>query len=430
MCPGSVCSCGSGRLVVGLALPAFRGVVFPQCSRGPQGALDGVSAVVEQRSGLVARLRADASAGARLGLLSRLEERDDGATLAVGTAFAAERIAQRFADQLAAHAATLGIARVRIIVDPDLPEHSDEPAIIPPAAVSEGEVRETVAAAREPRPAIPGVVAKLLAERGFFTLSPTREAWAADDIKGRLSVEPAASGAPGVSEACVFTGLVSIWAYGSRAEPVVETSLTGLCEVLGWSWSGRAGAQLRLAIERLKTTTYRTTVPLDDGVEEGGVERLFSLLDEIETTWRGPESSPRRRVRAVFSRTAFQLIKAPKMLRPIDLVALHRLGHQRDLARRLYLLLEASTGHAVAPGVEVVERLVDERLAITLGTQQPAWKLAQQLRPACAAIEATAARYARVELIPRRKRRIEHGDPRFLLRAERARLIRTRRTTT
>ena len=269
-----------------------------------------------------------------------------------------------------------------------------------------------------------GVVAKLVAERGYWSLSPTTERWECEDIKGRLLVEPSALGASGVSEAIVLTGLVTIWGNGPRDQPVVETSLHQLARILRLSWSGRTAELLRRSIERLKTTSYRATIE----TPTGGAQRLFSILDEIETTWTGPESSPHRHVRAVFSRTSMELVSAPRMLRPIDLDALRRLGPQRDLARRLFLFLEASTGHVVRDGVEVVERIIDQRLAATLGSNATPNRLAAQLDAATEAIERASDRYHAVRVVERRKKCLAPDDAIWTLRATRQRL-KTGRTT-
>jgi hypothetical protein len=174
-------------------------------------------------------------------------------------------------------------------------------------------------------------------------------------------------------------------------------------------------------VERLKSTTYRATIDAADG----GSERLFSLLDEIETSWTGPDTSPYRHVRAVYSRTAMELVSAPRMLRPIDLDALRRLGPQRDLARRLFLFLEASTGHPASESVEIVERIIDQRLAATLGTTASPSRLASQLHTAGLAVEAAAPRYTTVRVIPRRKKCLAPGEPAYALFATRRRLAKT-----
>ena len=221
-------------------------------------------------------------------------------------------------------------------------------------------------------------------------------------------------------EAMVFSGLLAIWGDGHRAEPVVECGLRRLAGVLGLTSGGRTATQLRTAIERLKTTTYRTTV----SDEDGGRERLFSLLDEIETTWVGPPTTIHRRIRAVFSRIAWEVISEPRILRTVDLSVFRILGPRRELARRLFYLLEAQPGHELGRGVEVVERLVDARLLSSLGTQRPVWKVAQELRVAGSAIATASPRYRRVELVQRQRR---PPRPRARLRRSRPHPRRTRR---
>jgi hypothetical protein len=307
----------------------------------------------------------------------------------------------------------VGLERVEIVVDPT----------VSPLAAEEHAPAEP----RHDRPPCardqpPGLTTRFFAERGFWQLSPlaagrTRQL---DDLRGRLTVEAGAQGACGTYEAMVLSGLLAIWGDGPRAEPVVKCGLRRLSSVLGLSWGGRTATQLRTAIERLKTTSYRATV----SEEDGGRERLFSLLDEIETTWVGPPTTIHRRIRAVFSRTAWELISEPRILRTVDLAVLRTLGPRRELARRLFYLLEAQPGHELSRGVEVVERLVDARLLASLGTQRQVWKVAQELRVAATAITSSAPRYRSVELVPRRKRSIGPGEPRWLLR-----VVRVRETT-
>jgi hypothetical protein len=341
---------------------------------------------------------------------SAAEERPGG-ILALPNGFLKTLVAQRYADELRRYAASAGLERVEIVVDPTVTAVSPDraPPHLPDASPAQPPVRE------QP----PGLTTRLFAERGFWQLTPlgpgdTREL---DDLRGRLRVEAGAQGACGAYEAMVLSGLLAVWGDGHRAEPVVECGLRRLAGVLGLGWGGRTATQLRTAIERLKTTTYRTTV----ADEDGGRERLFSLLDEIETTWVGPPTTIHRRIRAVFSRTAWEVISEPRVMRTVDLAALRSLGPRRELARRLFYLLEAQPGHELGRGVEVVERLVDARLLASLGTQRPVWKVAQELRNAGSAIPTAAPRYRRVELVPRRKRSIAPGDPRWLLRVVRVR---------
>jgi hypothetical protein len=334
---------------------------------------------------------------------SAAEERPGG-ILALPNGFLKRLVAQRYGDELVRYAESVGLARVEIVVDPTVSVRAADGQ--PP-----DEPREARPARARVQP--PGLTTRFFAERGFWQLSPlaagqTRQL---DDLRGQLRVEAGAQGACGAYEAMVLSGLLAVWGDGHRAEPTVECGLRRLAAVLGLAWGGRTATQLRTAIERLKTTTYRTTI----ADEDGGRERLFSLLDEIETTWLGPPTTIHRRIRAVFSRTAWEVISEPRILRTVDLAVLRALGPRRDLARRLFYLLEAQPGHELTRDVEVVERLVDTRLLASLGTQRPVWKVAQELRVAGAAITAATPRYRRVELVPRRKRSLAPGEPRWLL---------------
>ena len=248
---------------------------------------------------------------------SAAEERPGG-ILALPNRFLKTLVAQRYADELERYAASVGLARVEIVVDPTV----SAPAAHEPLAEA---AKGTPATPAREQP--PGLTTRFFAERGFWQISAlgpgqTREL---DDLRGRLRVEAGAQGACGTYEAMVFSGLLAVWGDGHRAEPVVECGLRRLSGVLGLAWGGRTAAQLRTAIERLKTTTYRTIV----SDEDGGRERLFSLLDEIETTWVGPPTTIHRRIRAVFSRTAWEVISEPRILRTVDLTVLRTLGPRR-----------------------------------------------------------------------------------------------------
>ena len=338
--------------------------------------------------------------------------------LALPNEFVRGLVSRRYDDELRRWAASTGIAGVELVVDPTLQQR-------PGAADDAGEEDDldAILLAGPPpdaSPFPPGLTTRLLAERGFWSLAPgaRSDAFRVDDLRGSLTVEPGRLGTPGTFEAVVFTGLLSLWGGESRTAPVVETSLRNLVATLRMSWSGRTAQQLRDGIERLKTTTYRMTF----ADESGGRERLFSLLDEIETTWIGPPTTPHRRVRAVFSRTVWAEITQPRILRTVDLEALRAIGHRRELARRLFLFLEAQPGHEIRRGLDLVERVVDERLAATLGCAGPLWRTVSLLRAAGAAICATARRYERVQLVARRKRRLAVGEPRFLLQVVRHRV--------
>jgi hypothetical protein len=341
--------------------------------------------------------------------ISAAEERPGG-ILALPNGFLKKLVAKRYGDELARYAESVGLKRVEIVVEPTVSVRAaDERPPDAPRSARPARVRE------QP----PGLTTRFFAERGFLQLSPLAagQARRLDDLRGRLSVEAGVQGASGTYEAMVLSGLLAVWGDGPRAEPTVECGLRRLSGVLGLAWGGRTASQLRIAIERLKTTTYRATV----ADEDGGRERLFSLLDEIETTWVGPPTTIHRRVRAVFSRTAWEVISEPRILRTVDLAVLRTLGPRRELARRLFYLLEAQPGHELGRGVEVVERLVDTRLLASLGTQWAVWKVAQELRIAGSAITSAAPRYRRAELVPRRKRSLAPGEPRWLLRVVRVR---------
>jgi len=363
-------------------------------------------------TGLLDTLRDQLPAGSYRMCFSAAEERP-GAVLALPNSFLRGIVARRYGDELRAWAESTGASRVELVVDAAL-----TPPILEDDRVDDATLSEEPAAPRSTFP--PGVTTRLLAERGFWSLSPglRGEPFVIDDLRGTLAVEPSRLGAPGVYEATVFTALLTLWGGGAREQPMVRVSLRRLCALLDLSWSGKTAAELRGAIEKLKTTTYRMTLA-DDA---GGRERLFSLLDEIETTWHGPATTPHRAVQAVFSRTVFEQIAQPRILRPVDLAALKAIGHRRDLARRLFLFLEAQPGHELRPGIDVIERVVDERLSATLGCSAPLWRVAGLMRPAGAAICDAVARYERVELVPRRKRMLGVGEPRWLLRVVRRRL--------
>ncbi len=340
---------------------------------------------------------------------SAAEERPGG-ILALPNGFLKTLVTQRYGDKLARYAESVGFEHVEIVVDPTVAAPTSDEQ--PPA-----ERREERLPPVRAQP--PGLTTRFFAERGFWSLSPLAPGRTLEvtDLRGRLQIEAGAQGSCGMYEAMVLSGLLAIWGGGPRAEPVVECGLRRVSTVLGLSWGGRTAAQLRVSIERLKTTSFRTTVCDEDG----GAERLFSLLDEIETTWTGPATTPHRHVRAVFSRTAWEVITTPRILRPVELAVLRLLGARRELARRLFYLLEAQPGHELRPGTEILERLVDDRLVASLGTTRPAWKVAQELRAAGVAICKASGRYQRVELVPRRKRSLAPGEPRWLLRVVRSR---------
>jgi len=266
----------------------------------------------------------------------------------------------------------------------------------------------------------PGVITRLLAERGFWSLDPAAQLklFEIHDLQGHLQVEPSWRGTPGVYEATVFAGLLTLWAGGDREQRSVQTSLRNLAEQLGFTWSGRTAQQLVDAIDLLTLTGYRVTM------EEGqrGWTDLFHLLDRSQTRWDGRRNSPRSRITAHFSDVIWQAITQPRVLRPVDLAVLHAIGEQRHLAKRLFLYLEGVPMHPLGDGREGIERIVDERLAATLGARSQIKHFRSQLGRAGTAVVDTAPRYLIVELAPRTKRGLQRSDPRHVLRVVRSRL--------
>jgi hypothetical protein len=268
----------------------------------------------------------------------------------------------------------------------------------------------------------PDVIARLLGERGFWSLTPAAqlELFEVEDLVGRLEVVPTARGAAGMREALVFSALASLWADGPRDSPEVITSVRALAEQAALSWSGQASTGILEALEVLRLTGYRFVVQS----RRAGHERTFTLLSELETEWTGAPTSPRRRVRVVLDEVVAAWLADKRNIRPIDVGVLRALGPQRELARRLFLLLEVHGAGEVDGGREVLNRLVDERLAGTLGTRTVMKKLVPALRRAGEAIESAAPRYESVRVISRERRLIVPGEARYLIRAERRRLAR------
>lgn len=279
-------------------------------------------------------------------------------------------------------------------------------------------LREDVAV----RASAPYVTARLLAERGFWTLTPGAQLslFEFEDLGGTMEVVPSALGMPSVTEALVMNALVSKWADGSREDPTVSVSATELAGVLGLSMFGGLSERLARSVEILKTTSYRY-------VEQGngsGSSDLFSLLDRVKTRWHGAPSSPRRRIEATFSAVVLEAIGNRRMIRPIDLDVIHALP-RRDLARRLFLFLESSpghreAGHRSAPGEDFIQRIIDDRLAGTLGWSGELRDLPRRITRAGALVETASAGRYRIHVERRTKRGLRPGDPRYLLKAHRA----------
>jgi hypothetical protein len=295
-----------------------------------------------------------------------------------------------------------------------LPE-ADTDQQTPRAALAPASPTEVLAYQRQLGP---GIIAHLLAERGFWTLSPAAlsqmQLFELDDLHGALRVIPSAYGASGMREAMVFSGLLTIWGSGDRATPTVETSLKHLADVLGLSWSGNTAAMLRESILLLKFTNYYLITQHGD---LSGRDDAFSILDRAQTEWTGPPSSPHRRVRAVVSEAVFEQISDRSNIRPIDLNVLRSLGEQRQLARRLYLLLYSLRAHDLDRGTHYIHRVVDDRLAGTLGVRSEIKHFRMQLARAGQALMQHDPRYTLIDVVPRSKRHLRSGAPRYLLRA-------------
>lgn len=138
-------------------------------------------------TGLLDTLRDQLSVGSYRMCFSAAEERS-GAVLALPNEFLRGIVARKYDDELRAWAESTGAARVELVVDrslaPPLPE--DDPAGDLLASLFD----EQPAPSPPPFPA--GVTTRLLAERGFWSLSPglRAEPFVIDDLRGALAVEP------------------------------------------------------------------------------------------------------------------------------------------------------------------------------------------------------------------------------------------------
>jgi hypothetical protein len=157
---------------------------------------------------------------------SAAEERP-GRILALPNGFLKTLVAERYGDELGRYAASAGLERIEIVVDPAV------------SAVAAESTPQRSSHAPPPLPPVPeqrpGLTTRLFAERGFWQLTPlgaggTREL---DDHRGRLRVEAGAQSACGTYEAMVFPGLRAIWGDGHRADRVVECGLRRLSGLLG-----------------------------------------------------------------------------------------------------------------------------------------------------------------------------------------------------
>ena len=185
----------------------------------------------------------------------------------------------------------------------------------------------TESSARAERPRSPGVVARLLAERGYWSLSPATqlELFEVEDLRGALQVIPSSRGASGMREAIIFTGLLSIWANGPRDSREVRTSAKALADQLRLTWGGRTAEDIRDSVELLKLTSYRV-VGEGDG---GGWSDIFSLLDRVQTSWEGAPTSPNRQIRAVFGEAIHDQLFDRRNIRPVDILPTGRLTGRR-----------------------------------------------------------------------------------------------------
>lgn len=299
--------------------------------------------------------------------------------------------------------------RVEFVVDETLRQDLPTDAFLSPAPATQDLLE---------RPRVRGALARMLAQRGFWSLNPSGQMtlFEVEDLSGYLQVEPSRYGPCGVSEALVFTGLFSLWAAGPRDSPTVETSLRQLAEVLGMSWKGQTATALRRSIDILKLTGYRFIV--EDS--EAGRDDLFSLLDRVRTRWTGPATTPYRHVSAEFSSVAYAIISDRSQIRPVDLEAIRRIDEQQRLGRRLFLFLEAQDGGAPAnANAEFLKRLVDQRLAGALGYHGEMKRFPQRLRLAGDAICSASPRYTSVQVVPRQKATRRFGEARWLLQCSR-----------
>lgn len=275
---------------------------------------------------------------------------------------------------------------------------------------------------RRVQEAIPYVTTRLLAERGFWTLTPSAHGtlfeW--DDLEGRLEVHPSAgTPLPSVFEALTMGVLVSRWASGprDRTMPEVAMSVGAIADGLELPRSGPNFARITQAIQSLKRTSYRFVV---QNGEEGYADE-FNLLDRVRTRWQGPPTSSNRTLSAHLSSVVIDALAERRRIRPVDISTLRALGEQRELARRLFLFLESRPGHNQGDGWERIEHTVDERLGHTLGTNAELKVLRRQLIRASDAIMQVASDRYELSIVPRRAREIAPGQPRYLLHARRRR---------
>jgi hypothetical protein len=350
----------------------------------------------------------------------------DGFTIHVPSEFAAGEARRSALALMEAWADVNDIPAVEVVVDTRLIEVRDTPDVdAPPLAVMPGPADTPVA-----------LVAQFAAERGFWALTPVgQQKVRVEERQGWLEIHPSKDyPVPGVQELHVFNAVTSLWAGGDRSTPHIEASVSEFARAMGVKRSGQNLAAIVSALESLKATSYKVQFlvrPPEGSPEDGPKTQraiLFSLIDELDTTWTGPPTSPNRSIRVRLSDQIFMLLRDnTRLLRRVDQKAMLALGPQRRFARRLLIFLDGAAAHRLPsqPGVELIERVIDERLAASLGNyaEHPdLYELKRSIELAAAAIIDVSSRYQRIEVVPRKKGNLRRGDPRYLLRVKRATL--------
>lgn len=356
-------------------------------------------------------------------------ESADGFDIRVPTDFAASETRRSAIPLIDAWSDVNDVSQVTITVDPTLAE----PGI---SLVDEFQMGERPGLADTPV----ALVAQFAAERGFWALTPVgRQKVRVEERQGWLEIHPSKDyPVPGVHELHVFNAVTSLWAGGDRQSPQVEASVSEFARAMGVRRSGQNLAAIVAALESLKATSYKVQflVRPPDGAPDDGPKTqraiMFSLIDELDTTWTGAPTSPNRSIRVRLSDQIFILLRDnTRLLRRVDQPALLALGPQRRFARRLLIFLDGAAAHRLPsqPGVEIIERVIDARLAASLGNyakQPDLYELKRSIELAATAILGVSTRYQRIEVVPRKKANLRRGEPRYLLRVKRATLTSVR----
>jgi hypothetical protein len=141
------------------------------------------------------------------------------------------------------------------------------------------------------------------------------------------------------------------------------------------------------------------------------------------SSWRGSDTASNRAVRVVFNEAIFDYLLDRRVIRPLDYQAMTALNHRQQLARRLLYFLDGTAAHRVSgTNLERIHRIVDERLATTLGVKPVLKEFRRLLHRAAEAVVENSPRYVSIELVRREKRDLRRGDPQYLLVAVRRRL--------